>query len=175
MTRISTEDLRKLEAIHQEVDGLAASLSAALGERLVCHRGCCDCCQDDLTVFEIEAELIKSHCSDLLREEPPASAGRCAFLDEDGACRIYRWRPYVCRTQGLPLRWFEGDDESVEGRDICPLNAEAIAARGEVLAEFPVENCWTLGPWEGKLASLQAEASVRFEPTRVSLRSLFRN
>ena len=29
------------------------------------------------------------------------------------------------------------------------------------------------GGWEGKLASLQAEASGRFEPTRIFLRSLF--
>jgi Fe-S-cluster containining protein len=173
MSRITEADLEKLEAIHREVDGLAAMVAERLGERLVCRSGCCDCCQDRLTVLEIEAELIKARCGELLSVADPAPPGACAFLDGAGACRIYRWRPYVCRTQGLPLRWFEDDAQTSEGRDICPLNLEVISGMGEDLAEYPAENCWTLGPWEGRLASLQAEASGRFEQTRVLLRSLF--
>ena len=175
MTPIREEFLLRLEAIHQQVDGLADSLAETLAERLVCRRGCSSCCIDDLTVFEVEAELIKSRCGDLLSGGQPADRGGCAFLDDQGACRIYRWRPYVCRTQGLPLRWFDDEGQAVEMRDICPLNDEAITALGENLSDLDSEKFWTIGPWEGKLATLQAEASGRFEPTRIPLRSLFLN
>ncbi len=175
MTGFRQEDLARLEDLHRRVDDLAATLAAALGERLVCRRGCCDCCQDDLTVFQIEAELIKARCGELLAGQDPAPAGRCAFLDGQGACRIYRWRPYVCRTQGLPLRWLDDESGNEEGRDICPLNRSALAELGEDVGGLSPDQCWTIGPWEGRLASLQAETSGRFEPVRIPLRSLFRN
>ena len=80
---------------------------------------------DQITVFEVEAEVIRRHHADLLAEGEPHAEGACAFLDGEGACRIYEHRPYVCRTQGLPLRWLEElDGETVELRDICPLNDE---------------------------------------------------
>ena len=173
MARITPEYLDKLEAIHREVDGVAASLGEKLGDRLVCKRGCSDCCRDDLTVFEIEAVLIADRCGEFLVAAEPAAAGGCAFLDGNGACRIYPWRPYVCRTQGLPLRWLEEAESNVERRDICPLNDAVMIERGEDLTTIPEEYCWTIGPWEGRLAGLQAEASGSFKPTRVALRSLF--
>jgi hypothetical protein len=122
-----------------------------------------------LTVFEVEAERIRQHHRSLLSSASPHSPGRCAFLDEDGACRVYDDRPYVCRTQGLPLRWFEDDDRgrTVELRDICPLNDRP----DEPLAELSDEACWTIGPFEQRLAELQKgyDGSLR----RVRLRDLF--
>lgn len=170
---IAAQDLLRLEALHREVDILADELSDSLGPRLVCRRGCSGCCTDDLTVLEIEAVLISSRCAELLAESPPAPAGRCAFLDDQGACRIYAWRPYVCRTQGLPLRWFEDEESLAEARDICPLNREVMAEMGEDPAQLDPSDCWTIGKWEGRLASLQAEATGRFALVRVPLRSLF--
>jgi len=171
MGNIGTQHLKKLEAIHQEVDGLVVLVEDQLGERLVCRHGCSDCCEDNLTVLEIEAELIRQNCEAVLRQEPAPSSQGCAFLDPDGGCRVYPWRPYICRTQGLPLRWLESED--TEGRDICPLNQEVIHEMGEDINQYPHDHCWTLGPWEGRLASLQAEASGRFEQVRIPLRSLF--
>ncbi len=86
------------------------------------------------------------------------------MLGAEGECRVYASRPYVCRTQGLPLRWAEA---GTERRDICPLNDAA----GDLL-ELPPEACWTLGPVEQRLAAAQARASGG-EATRVTLRSLF--
>jgi len=159
----------EVEAIHREVDVLAHEIAARHGTRLKCGRGCATCCVDDLTVYEVEAERIRRSFPDLLRTGQPNAAGACAFLDESGACRIYAVRPYVCRTQGLPLRWFEEDeqDEIVEERDICPLNLE-----GPALATLPDESCWLIGPFEERLAELQARkdgGAMR----RVALRDLF--
>jgi hypothetical protein len=126
---------------------------------------------DDLTVFAIEAERIRRSHRRLLEEGRPHPPGRCAFLDAGGACRVYDDRPYVCRTQGLPLRWIEPTDtiDSVEYRDICPLNED-----GERPVEkLAVRECWTLGPAEQRLASLQLAWGG--DDRRVHLRDLFRS
>ena len=53
---------------------------------------------------------------------------------------------------GPPLTWVE---ETAEGagwvRDICPLNAEGVA-----LEAIDAASCWQIGPFEGRLAMLQA-------------------
>jgi Fe-S-cluster containining protein len=163
--RDALASLDDLAAFHAEVDREVAPLAALHRKRLQCRRGCADCCVDDLTVFAVEAERIRRAHGPLLAEGSPASRGRCAFLDREGGCRVYDVRPYVCRTQGLPLRWVE--DDGTEYRDICPLNDHDGA-----ITELPERACWTLGPAEGRLAELQRRfGDGRWE--RVRLRDLF--
>lgn len=163
------EIFEELERLHAEVDERARSLSEVHAERLQCRRGCSACCVDGLTVFEVEAERIRRRRAELLETAAPGAQGGCAFLDNDGACRVYEDRPYVCRTQGLPLRWLDetDDGETVEWRDVCPLNEE-----GEPIEELPEDECWTLGPFEHRLARLQA-AYDGGRMKRVALRDLF--
>lgn len=161
-----------LMALHREVDALAAGLTATHGARLACRSGCSGCCRDDLSVFEVEAERIRARQPAVLAE-PPGPEGSCAFLDGAGRCRIYPDRPYVCRTQGLPLEWFDGEGLR---RDICELNDGERAPGGVDLVQLPSEACFELGPFEARLATLQAERQgVRpgAELRRVALRSLF--
>ena len=154
-------------AFHADIDRATRRLHTVHAARLQCRKGCSACCVDDLTVFEVEAAQVRLHHAELLAVGTPHAAGSCAFLDERGACRIYAERPYVCRTQGLPLRWSEETEHgSVELRDICPLN-EA----GEPIAKLPADACWTLGPAEERLALLQIAAEPRSPRTR--LRDLF--
>ena len=162
--------LGALVALHREVDARVAEVAARHGARLRCTRGCAACCVDGLTVFEIEAERIRRSHAQLLRGGELHPAGGCALLDAGGACRIYPDRPYVCRTQGLPLRWLEerDDGEIVERRDICPENLA-----GRPLAALADEDQWLLGPTEGRLAAIQARADGG-RLRRVALRSLFR-
>lgn len=159
-----------LRVLHEEVDNLADKLALRHGPRLKCRMGCTPCCTDGLTVFEVEAERIRRGHAALLENDRPHPVGACAFLDQEGACRIYEDRPYVCRTQGLPLRWFEEDERgrTVEYRDICPLNEE-----GPALEELPEDDCWTIGPTEAHLAQLQRR-DAGDELKRVALRDLFR-
>jgi uncharacterized protein len=159
------------ERLHAVVDEVAAPIAHRHGARLRCRAGCNDCCSDGLTVFPIEAALIARHHADLLATASPHADGACAFLDEDGSCRIYAHRPYVCRTQGLPLRWLERDedDSPIEARDICPLNLEG----GPDLEELAADECWTLGPFEKRLAERQAAIDGGTPSERVPLRSLF--
>ena len=166
-----------VERLHTIVDELVSPVVVAHGSRLRCRSGCHACCSDGLSVFAVEAAVIERHHRALLDEEAPHAQGGCAFLDTAGACRIYEHRPYVCRTQGLPLRWLERDEDGapVEARDICPLNVDG----GPALEELTAEECWTLGPFEERLGARQAaldgangEGSDG-EAQRVPLRSLF--
>jgi hypothetical protein len=167
--------LVKLVELHDEVDHAATALAERHADRLQCGRGCSDCCTDELGVYEVEAERIRSRHAELLREGTPHPAGRCAFLDADHACRVYAERPYVCRTQGLPLRWFANPDpesahqsqDIVELRDICPLNLE-----GPALSELADDDCWLLGPFEARLESIAGQFDCD-APERIPLRTLF--
>lgn len=161
-----------LNSLYAAVDAQAGVLAQVHEGRLVCRRGCCMCCVDDLTVFEVEAENIRQRHAGLLNSAQPHAAGACAFLDDEGACRIYLDRPYVCRTQGLPLRWLQEEDNGdfIELRDICPLNDEGDF---EPIEELPAEECWSIGPVEEHLAKLQLQFGDG-SLARVALRSLFR-
>lgn len=161
--------LEKLAALHAEIDRAAQEVEAGLGDGLQCRIGCNDCCVDGITVFEVEAALIMRRHGEVLSDSRPHPGGACAFLDNEGGCRIYESRPYVCRTQGLPLSWFEEKPAEgwVEMRDICPLNAERIPP--ETLDQ---EQCWVIGPFEARLAEIQygqGKSGMR----RIPLRELF--
>ena len=157
--------LSGLLRLHAEVDAQSAALAARHASRLQCRRGCSACCVDGITVFAIEAERIRAQHAELLAHGAPHAPGACAFLGAEGECRIYADRPYVCRTQGLPLRWID-EERQAELRDICPLN-EA----GAPLETLPAESCWTLGETEARLAALQRTFGAAGE--RVALRALF--
>lgn len=157
-----------VDRLHAVVDEVTAPLVARHAERLACRAGCSSCCTDGLTVFAIEAALIAERHPDLLAEGEPHAEGACAFLDADGSCRVYDVRPYVCRTQGLPLRWLEEEDgEAFEARDVCPKNLVGVA-----LEELPADALWTLGPIEQRLADRQA-ALDGGRGERVALRDMF--
>jgi hypothetical protein len=153
-----SEKLQKLDTLHRAIDTISTALSARHAARLKCKLGCFACCTDGLTVFDVEAERIQQGIGETLRGARPSVEG-CAFLDEQGGCRIYAYRPYVCKTQGLPLRWF--DDAGHERRDICPLNQTE-----EPLSSLDPADCWTIGRAEDILRELS-------DGERVALRDLF--
>jgi uncharacterized protein len=167
--------LEWIERFHAAVDDVARPLAERHAQRLQCRAGCHSCCTDGITVFEIEADRIVARHQELLEHGVPHAEGACAFLDGDGRCRIYESRPYVCRTQGLPLRWIEEDDEggAYEARDICPLN-DGSEAGAPPLEELEADALWTIGPFEARLAAQQG-AIDGGEGRRVALRELFAN
>ncbi len=155
----------KVAAVHRAVEALAQKKAEIHKDRMQCKRGCHACCIDGLTVFEAEAERIRAEFSGINLGKPSSSG--CVFLGGEGECRIYEARPYVCRTQGLPLRWFDDEGtEPIEFRDICELNIE-----GPPLEDLDPESCWTIGHVESILQALQMEHAG--ELRRVSLRDLF--
>jgi Fe-S-cluster containining protein len=160
--------LDKLKQFYVKVDFKTQRLEQIHVARLNCRQGCSNCCVDEITVWNVEAENIRQAHAALLTDENANTNPGCAFLDQNGACRIYDSRPYVCRTQGLPLRWLdEIENEIYEFRDICPLNDT-----GEAVEKLSNDECWTIGDSEAALASLQSEFD-NGEMRRVALRELF--
>lgn len=162
--------IEALKRFYRDLDRAVDGLLALHGPRIRCGKGCSGCCLDGLTVFQVEAEHIVLHNADLLNQGHPQPEGACAFLDHEGNCRIYAHRPYVCRTQGLPLRWTDAlpDGVQVEMRDICPINEP-----GPPVETLPAEACWLIGPFESRLREMQ-DAFGTVRGLRVSLRGLFR-
>ena len=164
------DPLTAIRALHEEIDRASERLSRLHADRLQCGRGCASCCLDGLTVRAVEAERIRARHAKLLREAEPGPSGGCAFLDGEGACRIYAERPSVCRSQGLPLRvLFENDAGDIEERrDICPLNEDETVP----LSALDEDACWLVGPFELRLEAID-EAFAGPDAPRVALRSLF--
>jgi uncharacterized protein len=162
------ELLAAVESFHRAVDDAAAELVGRLPGWRPCPGGCADCCVDGLSVFTIEAELIRARHGTLLRSGRPHPRGRCAFLGSDGGCRILAHRPYVCRTHGLPLRWLEEGEAGTlsEQRRICPQSSLPLDP-----ATLPNDVCWAIGPHEARLAELERQLSDSL--VRVPLRRLF--
>ena len=169
LTEPDAVGIDSVESLHACVDGEVQAITLRLGARITCRRGCSDCCVDHLTVFGAEADRIRRDAVDRLVGAEAHPAGACAFLDSEGACRIYEARPYVCRTQGMPLRWLDEADDGtvVEYRDICPLNDH-----GDPIEEIAESDCWTIGPAEMRLVRIQ-RASDSEGNRRVDLRELF--
>lgn len=170
LASLPTATVDWVERLHEAVGSVIEPLAARLGSRLTCALGCTGCCIDDLAVFAIEAAVLVRHHRALFDGEPAHPPGACALLDASGACRAYAHRPYVCRTQGLPLRWLaeDGDAGLAELRDECPLNGKA----GPPVEELPAADCFALGPFEGRLAAAQARVDGG-AGERVALRALF--
>ena len=123
---------------YERVDAACSNLLQALanqGHTLNCKAGCSQCCIDDLSITKAELAVIEKLFPNF-RDLQPHRPGACPFLDEQGLCRIYAARPYICRTHGLPMRRLD-DDEQTETRDICFVNAHI-----DVLS-LPATLCWT--------------------------------
>jgi len=162
------EHLSRLNKLYSIVKQVSDELENHHRPRLHCKKGCFSCCVDDIEVFGIEAENIKRKFPDLLKLAAPNSSGTCVFLDNEGACRIYEARPFVCRTHGLPLRTLaEENNELFELRDICPLNEE-----GKPLENLEERELFFTNPFEEQLAMLQISIDGG-KMERVKLRSLF--
>ena len=168
-----TGPLNQLRVLHSTIDGRVKVLEEEHQDFMRCKRGCSDCCQDDLTVFSIEAQRIEDFLSESAHRQDFTihPAGSCAFLHPTHkTCQVYEVRPYVCRTQGLPLRFIEETDDGLaEFRDICPLNDDPE----NPIEELPAESCWEIGPTEGELWQL-AKAMTDSDPIkeRIGLRAI---
>lgn len=174
MTKAPAADA--LSRLHEQTSARFSRTLAAVGQPPGCGRGCADCCVDDLSVWQVEADLIQAWfveqtAADANRSLQVGPTGACAFL-RDGQCQIYPARPYVCRSQGAVLRWHEDDGQQVsERRDTCPLHLQDVA-----LDALPEAALFDIGPAESTLIALAtnelASRGGRGLPQRVVLRQL---
>jgi uncharacterized protein len=143
-----------------------------------CGQGCHECCAPGLSVFGIEATVIRDFLLKpenaervrelaLLERRDPFLGGRCSFLKEDGRCGIYEVRPIVCRSHGAPLTWptQQTDGPQVEDEmaiDVCRLNFTGVGGTTE-LESVPDEETFRLDTLNTVLSGLQKQWSFEAE------------
>jgi Fe-S-cluster containining protein len=132
---------QQYDRLIEDLERQIARLRPILGTRLHCRPGCAGCCQP-FSVFALEAAVIAQEASGLTL--PPAP-GVCAFLRDD-LCRIYPFRPLICRSQGLPLAYADLDRQCLEV-SACPVNFPADS-------EFVMEELLFLDETNQRLAAL---------------------
>ena len=101
---------RYLELLNR-IDKQTKRLTALHGKALACRPGCASCCRN-LSVFPVEFHAIRHAMAQAgINSEKIAfdTSESCGFLNK-GMCRIYPFRPIICRTHGLPILFL--DDSS---------------------------------------------------------------
>lgn len=106
---------RKLVA---EIDTCIFKLENQHRGQVRCSPGCSDCCVN-LTVFRVEFDSILHTLKDELHDLNFRYDLPCGFLKHN-LCTIYRCRPLICRTHGLPILY--RDDNSKWQVDFCDKN-----------------------------------------------------
>ena len=126
---MSADGLENYRTLLSRVDELCRRTHEAFGEEITCRAGCDACCRH-LSIFSVEAAALRQ----ALAELPPgeresvrsfaagAQENRCPLL-HDGLCLLYRARPIICRTHGLPLLLLRNGERSV---DFCPENFRGL-------------------------------------------------
>lgn len=122
----------KVTDLYNKITAFEENLSPIQREKTNCKKGCSQCCMVNLSVFQVEADNIRSWFQNLSPERKEAIKNAwkkeslpsaCSFLKDD-ACTIYEARPLICRSQGLAFKFQETGTSYI---DICPLNDELLA------------------------------------------------
>jgi uncharacterized protein len=115
--------------LRDKVDQQFDKIFTKHNSEMSCAEGCHDCCAPDLSVTQIEAEMIREFITarpeiveqlKTLATLNPHQGTRCALLNAEGQCSIYEARPLICRSHGAPV--LVQIDAKREGIDACPKN-----------------------------------------------------
>ncbi|MDO9309345.1 MAG: YkgJ family cysteine cluster protein [Deltaproteobacteria bacterium] len=123
------------------IDALCSAIEASLADQITCSEGCSSCCTA-ITLFPVEAAALRGALEELPEQEAEviqqhvdlhAGSERCPLLSHH-RCLLYRARPIICRTHGLPIIYTEGD---IRKSDCCPLNlSEAESVSGSSVIDL---------------------------------------
>ena len=168
------EIIQKYRQLRAEVDEYAAVLANVHSDHTVCRKGCCQCCMD-LSVWPVEFYSILDEMKAAGAAKPVLNADKaCGFLDGEGGCVIYAYRPIICRTHGLPLvYWHDETDPPGYGVMFCKEN---FTGSDEI--DFGPDNTLNMDQVNEKLARLnlafiEERRDLGLEPTsRIELRQL---
>lgn len=112
-------------------------------DHIECAAGCSDCCHQSFEVSDLEGTYLREGLSsttqdvreDILAKARGYHSGKrqpCPVLSSEGTCRLYEYRPRICRKYGIPL-WNPQRPERV---DTCPKNFRNV---GDIDAELIVD------------------------------------
>jgi len=110
--------------LRQRIDTEAKRLVELHNTDIACRPGCDSCCLN-LTVFPVEFFAMQGEMKQAGLDPKSlifAESSLCGFL-HNGLCRIYPFRPIICRTHGLPILFInDTSGESAWDVSFCRLN-----------------------------------------------------
>jgi len=124
------ELLHNYRLLVHKVDQFCQQTATKYAAHIVCSPGCDNCCRH-LSLFPVEAFAVASALQEAAAPERAVLRrgaseadlqGTCPLL-LDKKCGLYKARPLICRTHGLPLV------TAIEGNrrvDCCPLNFQGL-------------------------------------------------
>jgi uncharacterized protein len=105
-------------SLRDELDAHCLQLYELHAPHLMCKAGCDQCCMD-FGMLPVEFFAISYEAGERISNGVmPSSEQGCPFLI-DHRCVIYQSRPFICRTQGLPLLFMNDDQWELSA---CELN-----------------------------------------------------
>lgn len=123
------------------VDALCSAIQSSLQDQITCSEGCSSCCTA-ITIFPVEAAALQTALDELPEQEAGnirrhiaqhTSEERCPLLLHK-RCLLYRTRPIICRTHGLPIIYTENNQRK---SDCCPLNLnDAVSISGSSVIDL---------------------------------------
>ncbi len=113
------------------VDQLLGRIQRKYGGHIACHKGCACGCRN-LSIFPVEAlslaEALQNQPEEVIAKFQTRAASAlfwdCPLL-EDRACRLYAFRPLICRTHGFPLHTIYRGQSSI---GYCRYNFKEMAS-----------------------------------------------
>ncbi len=134
MTEPSGPPLARLRRHLRLIDDGVRPVMERYAAHVRCGPGCSDCCHQTFRVSAVEGQLLREGLATLppsVRQDIEARARAwrpdanepCPVLGADGRCRLYDYRPRICRKYGIPL-WHPDRPHEVR---CCPLNFQGQA------------------------------------------------
>jgi len=166
--------LNKYFELRNDIDKAASKFEAMHKPQLKCKKGCDSCCES-LTIFPIEYDAIQKelgNAAELPKKKLFSKLTKsCRFLVR-GECFIYKSRPIICRTQGLPLLYENMEGSSFE-LSVCKLNFVGVD-----VTKFNMENALFMAPFNSRLFLLNRDyiKTIKFDfkaTQRLTLNKLF--
>ncbi|MBN2789997.1 MAG: YkgJ family cysteine cluster protein [Candidatus Delongbacteria bacterium] len=130
-------------------------------KNLSCKKGCTYCCMN-ISVLPIEFYAIGKMILKAKKQITVNRHKRCAFL-QDNLCMIYKYRPIICRTHGLPLSHRDSHDPGRVNVSICEMNFV------DKIPKFNLDNTLDMDEINLKLYRLNEKFISKFK-TRMSAR-----
>jgi Fe-S-cluster containining protein len=159
MTNHSNNHFLKYRDLRKEIDSVAMNLEKEHSSHMKCKAGCDLCCMDygilPVEFFSILNELKVGTFQKELLKESPESESSCIFL-QNHICTIYKSRPVICRTHGLPLLFTNEDGEWQ--LSACELNFTQFN-----FEKFNTENTYQQDKYNSKLFLLNRDFIAEFK------------
>jgi Fe-S-cluster containining protein len=157
MKNSKNKSFTKYRNLVEEIEQHTDILETMHSKFMKCKNGC-DLCCIDFSIFPIEYHFILNEIEKTdtkLESEGKSKGNVCSFL-KNHSCTIYKHRPIMCRTHGLPLIY--ANDEGEFELSACELNFTKFDFN-----DFTMENTLPQDKYNSKLFLLNREFIATFK------------